>query len=196
MKTKKKRRSSSRKFNKIRCESKKITKKQFLLANSSAVAANLGVLGLDLYSSSPEHVNFFGAQSSFRGAQFSFGGHKQSFGGAWPQNSPKVAPGLSRYRQTSLIAIPSLYFSANRHSWAHNEQPFSHSFQTMYVTTMAKPLDDLDVKRVWLAGRWRHVLSISSRQELNVCEKSCKSSFCDITKLRNAGLPIARSQTD
>ena len=51
-------------------------------------------LGLDLHSSSPEPVNFFGAQSSLAGAQFSFGGHKQSFGTVlstqrlWHNSSP------------------------------------------------------------------------------------------------------------
>ena len=76
-----KKRFSSLKFYEIRCESTKITKRQFLLANSRAVTTNLGVLGLDLHSSSPEPVNFFGAQ-------FSLGGHKQSFGGARLRNAP------------------------------------------------------------------------------------------------------------
>ena len=53
-----------------------------------AVNTNLGVLGFDLHSKSPEPVNFFGAQSSLGGVQFSFGGHKQSFGGARPRNAP------------------------------------------------------------------------------------------------------------
>ena len=94
VKTKKKR-CSSQKFYEISCESTKITKRQFLLANSRAVNTNLGVLGLDLHSSSPEPVNFFGAQSLL-------GGHKQSFGGAqaviWRGTAPEcppVAPGLS-----------------------------------------------------------------------------------------------------
>ena len=59
--------SSSQKFYEIRCESTKTTKKQFLLANSRAVNTDLKVLGLDLHSSGPELVNFFGAQSSLRG---------------------------------------------------------------------------------------------------------------------------------
>ena len=59
-------------------------KKQFLLANSRAISTNLGVLGLDLHSSSPETVNFFGAQSSL-------GTRKQSFGGARPRNAPHGA---------------------------------------------------------------------------------------------------------
>ena len=50
-------RSSSKKFNEIRCESKKITKIR-------AVNTNVGVSGLDLHSNSPEPVNFFGVQSS------------------------------------------------------------------------------------------------------------------------------------
>ena len=61
---KKKKRSLSQKFYEIRRESTKTTKKQFLLANSRAVNTNLG---LDLHSSSPETVNFFGAQSSLGG---------------------------------------------------------------------------------------------------------------------------------
>ena len=80
VKTKKKR-SSSQKFYEIRCESTKITKIRI-------VNTNLGVSGLDLYSNSPEPVNFFGAQSSLMGAQFLFGGHTQSFGEARPRNGP------------------------------------------------------------------------------------------------------------
>ena len=68
VKTKKKKSSFST-CHEIRCESSKTTKKQFLLANSRAISTNLGVLGLDLHSSSPEPVNFFGAQSSLGGAQ-------------------------------------------------------------------------------------------------------------------------------
>ena len=47
--------------------------------------------GSPLYSSSPEPVNFVGAQSSLGGAQFSFGGHKQSFGGHGPGMPPRGA---------------------------------------------------------------------------------------------------------
>ena len=68
----KKKRSSSRKFYEIRCESIKITKLR--VANTD--------LGLDLHSSSPEPIHFFGAQSSLGGAQF-------SFGGARPRNAPR-----------------------------------------------------------------------------------------------------------
>ena len=81
MKTKKKR-SSSPEFHEIRCESTKTTKKQFLLTNSRAISTNLGVLGLDLHSSRPESVNFFGARSLLWG-------HKQSFGEARPRNAPR-----------------------------------------------------------------------------------------------------------
>ena len=70
-----KKRSSSPTFHEIRCESTKTTKKQFLLANSRTISTSLGVLGLDLHSSSPEHVNFFVVQ-------FSLGG------GARPRNAP------------------------------------------------------------------------------------------------------------
>ena len=51
-------------------ESTKITKIR-------AVDTNLGVLGLDLHFSSPESVNFFGAQFWLGGAQFYFGGQRQ-----------------------------------------------------------------------------------------------------------------------
>ena len=54
MKTGEKKRSSSPKCHDIRCQSTKITK--IPLANTN--------LGLDLHSSSPEPVNFFGSQSS------------------------------------------------------------------------------------------------------------------------------------
>ena len=53
-----------------------------------AVNTNLVVLGLDLYSNSPEPVNLFGAQSSLRGAQFSFGGAQAVIWGARPRNTP------------------------------------------------------------------------------------------------------------
>ena len=98
MKTKKKKkRSLSQTFYEIRCDSTKITKKQFLLANSTAVNTNLGVLGLDLHSSSPKPVNFFGAQSSL-GAQFSFGGTSSHLGGHSP-GMPPVALGLFQERE-------------------------------------------------------------------------------------------------
>ena len=84
---KKKKRSSSQKFDEIRCEFTKITKKQFLLASSKTVNTNLGVLGIDLHSSSPEPVNFFVAQFSLGEHYFRLGWHKQSFGGARPQNA-------------------------------------------------------------------------------------------------------------
>ena len=89
-----KKRPSSQKFYETRCESTKITKSQFLLANSRAVNPNLGVVGQDLHSSSPEPVNFFGAQSLFgEGHNFCLGGHMQSFEGHGP-GMPPVAPGL------------------------------------------------------------------------------------------------------
>ena len=65
----------------------------------------LGVLGLDLHASSPELINFFGAQSLLGGAQVSFGGHKQSFKGARPRNAPRGAgPGWKHFHFTiSLV---------------------------------------------------------------------------------------------
>ena len=61
------------KFPEIRGESTKITKKHFLVTNSKATTSILGVSGLDLHSSSPEPVNFFGHNPRLGGAQFSFG---------------------------------------------------------------------------------------------------------------------------
>ena len=55
----KKKRSSSQNFYKIQCEFAKITK--IRVANTN--------LGLELHSSSPDPVRFFGAQSSLEGAQ-------------------------------------------------------------------------------------------------------------------------------
>ena len=46
-----------------------------MLANSKAISPNLGVLGLDLHSSSREPVNLFGEQSSLWEHKQSFGGH-------------------------------------------------------------------------------------------------------------------------
>ena len=80
--------SSSQKIYEIRCESTKIAKKQFLLANSRAVNTNLGVLGLDLHSKLPEPVNFFGTQSSLGGAQFSFAGTSSHLAGHGPVMPP------------------------------------------------------------------------------------------------------------
>ena len=91
-------------FYEIPCESTKITKRQFLLANSRAVYPNWVVLGLDLHSSTPETVNFFGSQSSLGGHNFHLGGHKQSFGGARPWNAPRGA-GPGCHRATPLIVV-------------------------------------------------------------------------------------------
>ena len=84
------------KFYEIRCESTKITKKLFLLTNSRAISTILGVLGLDLHSSSPEPVNFLGAQCSLGGKQFLLWKgtsiHLERNGPRMPL--PSVAPGL------------------------------------------------------------------------------------------------------
>ena len=85
----KKKKSSFQKFYEIRCESTKIRKIR-------AVNTNLGVLGLDLHSNSPEPVNFFGAQSSLGGAQFSFGGAQAVIWGGTAPECPPMAPGLGR----------------------------------------------------------------------------------------------------
>ena len=87
-KEKKKKRSSFQNLNAIRCKYTKITKKQFLLTSSRAVNTNLGVLGLALHSSSPESVNFFGAQSSLGGHNFRLGGAQVVIWGAQHRNAP------------------------------------------------------------------------------------------------------------
>ena len=68
---KKEKRSSSQKCHEIRGQSTKILKIPVTNTN----------LGLNLHSSSPKSVNFFGAQSSL-------GGHKQSLGGHVPGMPP------------------------------------------------------------------------------------------------------------
>ena len=81
----------SQKFYEINCKSSKITKMR-------AVNTNLGVLGLNLHSNSPEPVNFFGAQSSLGGGHsFRLGGTSSHLGGTAPE-CPPVAPGLSPLR--------------------------------------------------------------------------------------------------
>ena len=86
-------------------------------------------LGLDMHSSSPEPVTFFGAQSLLGGAQFSFGGHKQSFGGAWPRNAPPpVAPGLNLSqlsRSYSLVKILA--------KWQHWSKRKNVNFEMQYI---------------------------------------------------------------
>ena len=98
----KKKRSSSQNLNEIRYKPTKITKKQFLLTNFRAINTNLGVLGLDLHSSSPEPVNFYRAQSSIGGAQFSFRGHGAGM--------PPVAPGLYHFIPTNPLLVTMRFF--------------------------------------------------------------------------------------
>ena len=81
---KKKERSSSQNYQEIRCQSTKIS-----LANTN--------LGLDLHSSSPEPVNFFGAQSSLGGHNFCLGGGTSSHLGGTAPEYPPVAQGLLCY---------------------------------------------------------------------------------------------------
>ena len=69
----------------------KITKKQFLLTNSTAISTILRVSGLYLHSSSSEPIHLFGAQSSLGGAQLSFGGGTSSHLGARFRNTPRGA---------------------------------------------------------------------------------------------------------
>ena len=111
-KKKEKKRSSSKTFYEIRCESTKIMKKQFLLANSRAVNTNSGVLGLNLHSSSPEPVNFFGAQSSLGGAQFLLGGAQAVNWGARPQNAPPWLRAWKLANQVVEIVKPSFFDNA------------------------------------------------------------------------------------
>ena len=79
----KKKRSSSKKCHEVRCQSTKSTK--ITVANTN--------FGLDLHSSSPEPVNFFGAQSSLGGAQFSFGGGTSSHLGVHGPGMPSRGAG-------------------------------------------------------------------------------------------------------
>ena len=76
-------RSLSKNSDEIRCESTKIT-------NVRAVNTNLGVLGLDLHSSNPKHVNIFMAQSSLGGTQFSFGEAQAVIWGGTAPECPSV----------------------------------------------------------------------------------------------------------
>ena len=84
--TSKKKRSSSQKFCKIRGKSTKITNMRVPNTN----------FGLDLHSSSPDPINFFGAQSSLGGAQFSFGGAETLIWGGTAPECPPMAPALPR----------------------------------------------------------------------------------------------------
>ena len=86
-----KKRSSSQNFHEIRCESTKITKIR-------AVNTNLGVLGLDLHSNSPEPVNFFGAQ-------FSLGEGGTIF--VWGSTAPECPPGRPA-SESHLVLITTL----------------------------------------------------------------------------------------
>ena len=63
----------------------KLKKKKVPAREFWAVSTNLGVLCLDLHSSSPEPVNFVGAQSSLGGCNFCLRGHKQPIGGTAPE---------------------------------------------------------------------------------------------------------------
>ena len=89
--------SSPQKCHEIRSQSTKTTK--IPLANTN--------LGLDLHSSSPEPVNFFGAQSSHGGTIFIWGGTSSQLGGHSPV-MPPVAPGLPVGANLPLRPIPSL----------------------------------------------------------------------------------------
>ena len=66
-----------------------------VLANEFyGVSTILRVSGLDLHSSNPEPINFFGAQSSLGGHNFRLGGHRQSFGvGTAPECPGGAVPG-------------------------------------------------------------------------------------------------------
>ena len=75
--------SSSQEYHEIRCQPTKIMKISVANAN----------LGLDVHSSSPKPVNFFGAQSSLGGTIFVWGAQAAIWGGRAPE-CPPVAPGL------------------------------------------------------------------------------------------------------
>ena len=82
-----------------------ISKKKVFIPRMSLNYENFG---LDLHYSSPEPVNFFGAQSSLGGAQFSFGGHKKSFGGARPRYAPRGAGSGSLLTKNTVSRISRL----------------------------------------------------------------------------------------
>ena len=67
----------------------KSTKKQFLLTTSGVIISILGVLGLELHSSSTEPVNFFGPQSSLGGHNSCLGGDQAVIWGKRPRNAPR-----------------------------------------------------------------------------------------------------------
>ena len=99
---KKRKRSSSQKCHDIRCQSTKNTN-----------------LGLDLHSSSPKPVNFFGAQSSL-------GGHKQSFGGSTARYAPLGAGSATLYHRHQMMyyscsCIGCIIHIIIDHSAHHNE---------------------------------------------------------------------------
>ena len=121
-KEKTKKRSLPQKFYVVRCESSKITKRQFLLANSTAVNTNLGVLGLNLHSNSPKSVSFFGAQPSLGEHKFCWGGAQAVIWGSTAPECPPVALGLFFVRNlsvcNSLGFIPcQLVFSCLTDQW-------------------------------------------------------------------------------
>ena len=113
-----KKRSLSQKFYETQCESTKTTKKQYLLANSKAINTNLVVLGLDLHSSSPERVNFFGAQSSFgKGHHFRLGGTSIHLGSTAPECPPPRGAGPRQHesqRICSGVANQQNFFNLQR----------------------------------------------------------------------------------
>ena len=79
--------SSSQKRQETRCQSTKNTN-----------------LGLDLHFSSPDLVNFFGAQSSLGGAQFSFGGARPRYAPPWRRVCPSSTLVLPRTAEVLVIA--------------------------------------------------------------------------------------------
>ena len=110
---KKKKRSSSQNLHKIRWKFTKITKTQLLLTNSRAVNTNLGVLGLDLHSRSPESVNFFGAQSSLGGHNFRLGGTSSHLGGTAPECPPPRGAGPDACKTNSLFKRAKMWIAGS-----------------------------------------------------------------------------------
>ena len=84
---------------------KKFLETRFEFTKIAAVNTDLGVFGFHLHSSSPEPVNFFGAQSSLGGTIFVWGAHAVIWGGTSPE-CPSVAPGLCRrclFRSINIV---------------------------------------------------------------------------------------------
>ena len=78
-------------------------------------------LGLDLHSSSPEPVKFFGAQSSLGGAQFSFGGAQAVI---WGGTAPVCSPRGAESDSVSIANMAVHYIVKTAHTTANKSKLF------------------------------------------------------------------------